>query len=233
MPISVVCPGCRKRFEVSEKFAGQSGPCPHCKTKIKIPEKPAEEVVVHGPGAEAPPGKTRTATGRAAPKPVARKDAKFRPLVAAAIGGGAVAIALAAYFGRSILTEHLILRAVGLLLVSPPLVIGGYSILRDDELEPYRGKWLYLRAGIVSLVYVILWGVFGWWIEGSVLTGDIWQWLIVTPPFFIIGALVALAALDLDFGSGFFLYSFYALATIILRWLAGAGWIWEAGRHAL
>jgi hypothetical protein len=230
MPISVVCPGCRKRFEVSEKFAGQTGPCPHCKSPIKIPEKPPE-VVIHGPGA-APAGKTRTATGKAAPKPVARKDAKFRPRVAAAILGSVLAVALAAFFGRRVFDQYPILRAVGLLLVSPPLVIGGYSILRDDELEPYRGKWLYLRAGIVALTYVVLWGVFGW-VGGRELTGDIWQWLVVTPPFLVVGALAALACLDLDFGSGFFLYSFYVLATLLLRWLAGAGWIWETGRPAL
>jgi hypothetical protein len=228
MPIFVVCPGCRKRFEVGDQFAGRTGPCPHCKTPIKIPEK-SEEVVIHGPAAATPPGKTRT--GKAAAKPVARKDAKFRPIVAAAIGASAVAVSAAAFFGRSVLSESWIFRAIGLLLVSPPLVIGGYAFLRDDELEPYRGKWLYLRAGILTLTYVALWGIFGR-IEISMLSGDVWQWLIVAPPFFVVGALVAMACLDLDFGSGFFLYSFYVLVTVVLRWLAGGGWIWEAGLPA-
>jgi hypothetical protein len=224
MPIFVVCPGCRKRFEVSDQFAGRSGPCPHCKTLIKVPEK-GQEVVIHGPETAAPPGKTRT--GRPTPKPIARKDAKFRPMVAAAILASVVAVSLGAFFGRSLLGRYPILRAVGLLVVSPPLVIGGYSFLRDDELEPYRGKSLYLRAGILTLTYVALWGLFAW-IEPLALSGEIWQWLIVTPPFFVVGALVALACLDLDFGSGFFLYSFYVLVTLVLRGLAGMGWIWSA-----
>ena len=46
MAITIVCPGCHKRFSVSDNFAGQSGPCPKCKTVIKIPEKSTE---VKGP----------------------------------------------------------------------------------------------------------------------------------------------------------------------------------------
>ena len=44
----------------------------------------------------------------------------------------------------------------------------------------------------------------------------------------ILGALAALAALDLDFGSGFFHYGFYLLVTILLRRVGGMGWIWES-----
>jgi hypothetical protein len=224
MAILVVCPGCRKRFEVSDQFAGKTGPCPACKTTIKIPEK-GEEVVIHGP-AEAPPGKTKA--GRPAPKPVARKDVAFKPLAAAAIAAVAVAVAVVAILGRDYFQEYWLARAIGLMLLSPPLVIGGYSILRNDELEPYRGRSLYLRVGIVSLVYVVLWAVFGQ-MEARGFPSEIWQWLVAAPPLFVVGALAAFACLDLDFGSGFFLYSFYVLLTVGLRWLAGMAWIWEAG----
>ena len=37
MSIPVVCPGCRTRFKVSDRFAGQSGACPKCKAKIEVP----------------------------------------------------------------------------------------------------------------------------------------------------------------------------------------------------
>ena len=47
MAILVVCQGCRARFQVSDQFAGKSGPCPKCKAVIKIPTK-SEEVTVHG-----------------------------------------------------------------------------------------------------------------------------------------------------------------------------------------
>jgi hypothetical protein len=60
-----------------------------------------------------------------------------------------------------------------------------------------------------------------------VLTGDIWNWVFVAPPFLITGALVALASLDLDFGSGFFHYAFFVLVSMVLRWAAGMGWLWQ------
>jgi hypothetical protein len=59
-----------------------------------------------------------------------------------------------------------------------------------------------------------------------VITGELWIWLFVLPPFLGVGALIALGCLDLDFGSGFFHYSFYLLVTVLLRWVAGMGWPW-------
>ena len=48
MAISVVCPSCQARFNVSDKFAGQTGPCPKCKNPIKIP-KASGDVTIHEP----------------------------------------------------------------------------------------------------------------------------------------------------------------------------------------
>ena len=41
MSIIVVCPGCKKSFKVSDKYAGKSGACPNpdCKATIKVPRK--------------------------------------------------------------------------------------------------------------------------------------------------------------------------------------------------
>mgnify|MGYP000896189276 CR=1 FL=1 len=48
MAILVVCSGCRARFQVSDQFAGKSGPCPKCKAVIKIPTAKEAEVKFHG-----------------------------------------------------------------------------------------------------------------------------------------------------------------------------------------
>jgi hypothetical protein len=48
MAISVVCSTCQARFKVSDKFAGQTGPCPKCKNPIKIP-KASSDVTIHDP----------------------------------------------------------------------------------------------------------------------------------------------------------------------------------------
>ena len=68
MSIRVTFPGCLKRFNVSEKFAGKKGPCPKCKKTIEIPEKD-EEVVIH----EAETG-AKDSTGKKLSKQIARKE---------------------------------------------------------------------------------------------------------------------------------------------------------------
>jgi len=227
MAILVTCPSCRSRFQVSDKFAGQTGPCPKCKSPIRVPTKD-EEVKVHAPAEFASGG--RTASGALATKPIARKDTKLEPVVVAALVAAVLSVLAVTWaLGRSGLFEkNLVARAVGLLVVSPPLVLAGYTFLRDDELEPHRGVSLYLRVGICAVVYVVLWGSYGH-VADRVLTGELWNWAYVAPPFLLVGALAALASLDLDFGSGFFHYSFYLLATILLRWIGGMGWLWQTG----
>jgi hypothetical protein len=232
MPIPVICPKCHKSFRVSDKFAGKSGPCPACKTVIKVPEAAAVEVTVHTPEEFGAGG--RTTTGKLALKPIARVQAKLDPLMATIVAAAAVVIVLAAWGGGQ---AHLFDGstwkgyfggAIGLLLVSPLLVVAAYTFLRDDELEPYRGTALYIRSGACAVGYVLLWAMFNYVIgSGLVSTGDVWSWLLIAPPFLLVGALAALAALDLDYGSAFFHYSFYLFVTILLRWIAGAGWVWN------
>ena len=79
MPISVVCPGCKARFSVSEKFAGKKGPCPKCKAVILVPNAPAEEVKIHVPEQFASGGKD--SKGRAVSKPILREETKLKPAV--------------------------------------------------------------------------------------------------------------------------------------------------------
>ena len=45
MPISVVCPGCKVRFNVNEKFAGKKGPCPKCKKYMLVEQHDQGKVV--------------------------------------------------------------------------------------------------------------------------------------------------------------------------------------------
>ena len=116
---------------------------------------------------------------------------------------------------------------IGLLAVSPPLSVAAYEILRDDEFEPYRGAALYLRSGACGLAYVALWGVFSLLASRGVITGELWNWAFIVPPFIVIGGLAGMGAFDLEFGNGLFHYSFYIVATLLLRWVAGMKWIWD------
>ena len=232
MSIFVVCPGCHKRFTVGDQYAGKTGPCPKCKTAIRVPKKD-EEVQVHAPTKFGEGG--RSVTGELLTKPIERKAIKLSPVVGVAIVGAGLLVLLVTWvIGQAgLFQQNLITSAIGLLLVSPPLVVAGYTFLRsDDELKPHQGPALYLRAGICSLAYVGLWWAFGR-VANQALTGELWNWFFVAPPFFFVGALVALACLDLDFGSGFFHYCFYVLLTMVLRWAAGMDWVWQIANNPM
>lgn len=225
MAIAVVCSGCKKRFTVSDQFAGKTGPCPQCKAPITVPA-PTPEVKIHTPVEFESGG--RSQSGKLLIKPIARKDARWDPLIATILAATAVGVAAVTFVAGGLLREYLLARTLGLLLVSPFLVLAAYRVLHDDDLEPYTGRSLYVRTAIGGAVYTLLWGAFGWFAV-PFLSGEAWSWFFVAPPLLVLGTLAAFATLDLDFGNAFFHYSFYLLVTILLRWIAGMGWIWTVG----
>ena len=230
MPILVSCPGCKKTFNVDDKFAGKTGPCPHCKTKITVPQK-QPEVTVHAPAEFSGGGKSTT--GKLVLKPIAREKTRITPLGIAAGGGGAaaanaysVAIRLMAAPGSMM---QIVLCGLGLLLIAPPLAVAAYAVLRDVELEPYRGKELYIRAAICGLIYALLWAGFAY-VRGVLFKDtpiELFMWLLIAPPFFVIGGMAGKFSFDLETANGFFHYAFYVAVTILLGLIAGvSGAIW-------
>ena len=215
MPITVVCPGCRKSYRVSDKFAGKKGPCPNCKTILQIPTKD-EQVVVHEPEDFGP----TDSKGRAVLKPIARAETKVSPLVATLVIGAILATLSVALAYRISGTEvSTAILFVGAILLAPPLVWGGYAFLRDDELEPYRGAEMWIRAGLCALVYAILWGLVAV-VKGYVLEGEpleIVHMVFIAPLMVTIGGFAAFASLDLEFGTGAIHYAFYLGVTVMLR----------------
>jgi hypothetical protein len=265
MPIAVSCPSCKASFKVSDQFAGKQGPCPKCKTPIKIPkaEAPAASAAA-APGKTAPggkmaapgkpPGKTegkagatadptkpaisaedvkihapdtigpKTSTGRPVIKPILRKETKVEVVPIVIIAAGTLLAFAAAWLLRKPLGQQVALRAIGLMLVSPPLALGGYWFLRDDELEPYRGRALWLRTGLCAIVYAALWGAYLLIPDDATAA---WNWMIFAPPFFLVGAGAAYATLDLEVGNAFFHYCFYVLVTMLLGLTAGLHMPWQ------
>lgn len=225
MSIPVVCPGCRKRYQVSEKFAGNTGPCPNCKYLIKVPDK-SGEVKILTPEQFEKGG--RSSTGKLVLKPIPREENKFDPLLAAGVACATGTIFAAAWLGGKVglFKDNIFTAILGLVLISPQLALAAYTFLYDEELEPYRGKSLFIRSALCGLLYALLWGVFAY-VSDIPLSGEVWNWLFIAPPFFAAGAMVAVTTLDLEYGTGFFHYSFYIFTIIILRWTAGMDWIWN------
>ena len=223
MPIPVVCPSCKARFSVSEKFAGKKGPCPKCKTVIAVPEVAAEEVKIHVPEQFASGGKD--SKGRAVSKPILRQETKLKPAVAGGIAA-VIVVAFATAFLLQAVSNKVPIIIVGLLILSPPLASAGYTFLRDDELEPYRGRALLVRASLCGLVYAALWGAYAPLPAYGIITGEPWQWAFVAPVFVAAGAAAAWACLDLDFGNAAMHYCFYVVVTLLLRAALGFPPLW-------
>jgi hypothetical protein len=151
----------------------------------------------------------------------------------AIIGAVAVGMILIAALGRlagvfgAISLLQGVATAIVLIVITPPLVLGAYTILRDDEKEVFRGRELYLRAGGCALGYVVLWGFFFLLVVGGGQTdAPLWLWFVMIPPFFVVGPLISTAALDLDPGNAFSHYAFYVLVTVLLGVIAARADVW-------
>ncbi len=225
MPISIICPGCHKRFKVSDQFAGKKGPCPDCKTMISIPTK-EEEVVIHAPEQFGPKG----ASGQAVLKPIEREETRVTPVIWAVSIGLAVLIPTVALVLRltipwSEATVRWLVLGIGGLLIAPPLVLLGYSFLRDSELQPYRGTPLLIRVSICSVIYAVLWGVYLYVTRmlGLEQGPELPQLVYLIPMLILPGAITAVASLDLDNVFGTLHYCMYLGVCVVLRLIMGLG----------
>jgi hypothetical protein len=218
MPIQVVCSGCKTRFSVSEQYAGRTGPCPKCKKPITIPKPAVDSVVIHEPERVAGPA---TAPGAIPLKPLPKRDRPVPiPSILAILAGLAITLAASWGIGRAWAgSPPWTVQAIAAAGIAIPCVLVGYAMVRDRDLEPWRGRNLLLRAAVCAAVYAGLWGVRGFLPEETVR--EMWQWLVVGPFFVFAGALAALASLEIDWGPAVVHYSLYLLVTATMRWLAG------------
>ena len=217
MAIDVTCPGCKTRFQVSDKFAGKQGPCPKCKGIIKVPAK-SEQVVIHAPEETG----TKTATGQPIFKPIAWKETRLTTLQIVIIAATLFVVLLVTFVLRIAFKGHppFLVLVLGALVLAPLLAFTGYAFLRDTELEPHRGKELWMRLIAPSVVYpglwALYWGAFSYLAEVNITP----NWLLmafVVPMLVAMGAFTAQISLDLELGTGALHYSMYLVTTLVLR----------------
>ncbi len=224
MPIQVTCPKCFKRFQVSEKFAGKTGPCPNCKNQIKVPEA-SEEVVIHAPDDGAP----KDRSGQSVLKPLKREetDVTKRGLI---FTGASVVLAIGAAIAcRAIFPESgppIWLLVAGSLLVAPPLLWAGYGFVRDSELAPYVGSDLRNRVLALSIILAALWLIYAF-IPSYVLELDSaneMSYLVFGVVFSVmvaIGATASMIIFELEFSEGLAHAGLYLIVSMVLAVLSG------------
>jgi hypothetical protein len=221
MAIPVTCPSCLTRFDVSDKFAGKSGPCPKCQKTIKIPEK-SEQVVIHAPEESGP----KDSKGRSVLKPLRRKEVSLSlPVILAAALGTLVVFGIALGIGLSG-SPPTALLATGSLLLALPLCFVGYWFLHDDELEGFSGKQLWVRIGTGSLVFAATWAIYAlvplYLFEHqsmAEITGL--QMAMFIAIMIGLGTVASVLIFELEVVQGMLHYMFYFVITFLLAWLAG------------
>lgn len=217
--IRVSCPSCKKRFQVSEKFAGKKGPCPDCKAEITIPEK-GDEVVVHEPQSFGPKG----TSGQGVLKPIFREEERF-PLVSGIFVGVSIFIALTlAIVHLTLPGTNVFILALMLAALGPAVANGAYFLLRDPDLAPHEGQMLWIRTAAVGLGYAIVWGVY--FLVKSYLFSEVdfqlYYLAFTLPPMVAAGGLIGWVGLELaDYLTGSMHFGIYLLASGALLLIAG------------
>ena len=225
MSINVVCPGCLKRFKVSDRFAGLKGPCPNCNTVIQIPKA---AVKIHG--AEEFDKGGKTSTGKLILKPISRLDMDFDPVRAGFIALGVLGVfLLALLIGNMTLSMGTrdFIGMIGLFLVAFPLSLFGYQVLRDrEQLFVVTGVELYQQTAICAAAYAVLWILFetlAWYMRAD----EIFIWIYFAA-FVCLAMLAAHAILDINTGNALLHSLIFFVPILFLRGLMGLGWLWIA-----
>ena len=217
MSIRVTCNKCHTRFNVSEKFAGKEGPCPKCKTKIRVP-MPTDEIRIEAPKTKGP---TDT-EGRAIVNPILRKDTVLSSVQIALLIAGIVAF-LAVAFGMRFagLEENAsiwwVLLGLGAFLLAVPLSFVTYHIIRDNDLQPFSGFDLWRRIAICSLVFAVTWVALpaaAYAFGGQYFIGS---WALASVAMFAAGAVASMGSFEFDWLLGVVHYGLYFAVAIVGR----------------
>lgn len=224
--IFVTCSQCRSRFQADEKHAGKTVPCPKCKNPLRIPT-PEDDVVIHGGELfESGPKDTQ---GRVVLRPVERTQTHWSWKIAIPVFVGIAIFLTATWFLRDVFASTPSLSYIGVLLISVPYVLGAYHIFRDDDLEPYRGRELWIRVLIVSAVYVLLWPLLDYVLKLFGGPIEIYWWFLIAPPILFVGAIASEQSLEISFSDGLLHYTGFLLIGGLWRWFAGIQNLWNGG----
>ncbi|MEE2825615.1 MAG: hypothetical protein VYE64_03200 [Planctomycetota bacterium] len=221
MTIRVTCPTCHKRFDVSDKYAGKEGPCPSCKTIIKIPDK-EDEVVIHAPEHSGP----KDSAGKSTLAPLVRDETSLSGVQITLICVTVIGFFIGSLIVRLMVAEPAklswLLLAVGALFISVPTVFAGYTFLRDQERGRFTGQELSLRVAICSVLYVALWGLFP--LAEYAFDGySLGAWIAAGVGMMAVGGAVGMLSLDLDYLIGLLHFGMYFGACMLARVIVGVG----------
>ena len=162
MAIDVICTGCLKSFQVSDQFAGRSGPCPGCKAIISIPALEDQLVI------EEPDIKPGVAGAHTKIDGITRRAGVFQRFEVITLCSLFALTAVVAFLTRMLqnnpsadfTTTSGIIFGFGIILLSLASSLLGYGVLKDAEVEAFDRRILIIRTVIVAAIYCLISSVF-------------------------------------------------------------------------
>ena len=221
MSIRVTCNKCHTRFNVSEKFAGKEGPCPKCKAKIRVP-MPTDEIRIEAPKTKGP---TDT-QGRAIVDPILREETELSSVQITMLIAGLIGFLVLAFAMRFMGLDWdgppgWVALGLGALVFAVPLIFVTYHIIRDNELEPFRGFELWKRIAICGAVFAVTWFALpaaAYAFDGHYFIGS---WALASVVMFAAGAVASIGCFEFDWLLGVVNYGLYFALAVFGRFLAG------------
>ena len=208
------------RFDVSEKFAGKEGPCPKCKSTIKIPELD-EQVVVHAPEHSGP----KDSTGQSVLKPIARKETNLSAVQITLIIAGILLFLAITFFVGQIFTDKekfpIYLLAIGAAIFAMPVAYVAYTFLRNQDAEGFKGQDLWSRLGICAAVYAVLWILMPIMSYAFPGTNNSIGSIVGIVGMIAAGGGISMLTLDFDYIFGVVHYGMYLGICLVARLISG------------
>lgn len=227
MPIRVTCNKCFTRFNVSEKYAGQNGPCPKCKTIIKVPEL-TDEVKIHAP--EVGPTDSK---GRSILKPIARQETKLSSVHLTLIIASIVTFLVMALVMRFMISDPaefpLWLLGLSAFVVAPPAAYAAYTFLRNQELTAIPHNELIKRVLICSIVYALTWFAMPLAKYAFNDSYEMGSWMTGLIAMLAAGGAAGMLSMDFDYLMGLIHYGLYLVICLCGRLVAGLGFLPSGG----
>ncbi len=213
-----------RRFQVSEKFAGQKGPCPKCGHIIEIPK---EKVIIHAPDEIIVEGKK--VKNPEFVRPIERESFSFtrRQIIVNIVG--ACCIVLFAYLfhflGSGIVKWSA--ATLGILVTAFALARTSYILVRNpDDLEIFLGRELFRKSAFTAIGYTIAWLVLEVFL--FYFNPGLYVVLFLVPIVFL-ASFIPLIFFDTDYSDSCMLFIVFVLVIVLLRGImfAPEGWIWK------
>lgn len=113
--------------------------------------------------------------------------------------------------------------AVSAIVIAPPVALGAYSILKDAELEDFKGKSLWSRVFICGGIYALFWAAMP---IAKYAFGDQYEmgtWILALVAMLGGGAAAGMLSFDFDYLTGLLHYGLYLGFCLLGRWIAGIG----------